>query len=231
VVAASFTDEQVRVIDFRIGPSTTQDIGNATMQLEHSDLIKKVQLSPDGTLLVTTGQDGTVKLWDLGLRRCVQTIGPELTGQARKTSSFHQDSITCLDVNFEEDLFFTGGRDGSIFMSSSGTTKTAPYQRMYQSSQMITCLKYDDRHGKLWYGTPQSGLDCLQLAVDSASPHMYIKGKTNLAHSLKKGLPWITDYHVLRNKMYILTNQVDGKNADVKLWSIESGEVIKTYPS
>ena len=29
--------------------------------------------------------------------------------------------------------------------------------------------------------------------------------------------------------MYILTNQVDGKGTDVKLWSVETGEVIKTY--
>ena len=185
-MAVSFTDEHIRVIDFRIGPSTTQDIGNATMQLEHSDLIKKVQLSPDGTLLVSTGQDGTVKLWDLGLRRCVQTIGPELTGQARKTSSFHKDSITCLDVNFEEDLFFTGGRDGSIFMSSSGTAKSAPYQLMYQSNRMITCLKYDEKHGKLWYGTPHSDIGCLQLAANNALPYMSIEGKTCSVTPLRK---------------------------------------------
>ena len=57
MVATSFTDENIRVIDFRIGPSVTKDIGNATMILEgeHSDIIKKVYFSPEGTLLLSTG--------------------------------------------------------------------------------------------------------------------------------------------------------------------------------
>jgi WD40 repeat protein len=72
-VAVSFTDEKLRIIDFRTGPSQTQDIGNATMQLEgeHSDIIKRIVLSPDGTLLISAGQDGLVKIWDLGMRRCI----------------------------------------------------------------------------------------------------------------------------------------------------------------
>jgi WD repeat-containing protein 48 len=42
---------------------------------EHSDIIKRIVLSPDGTLLISAGQDGLVKIWDLGMRRCIQTIG------------------------------------------------------------------------------------------------------------------------------------------------------------
>ena len=57
MVAVAFTDEKIRIIDFRMGPCQTQDIGNATMLLEgeHSDIIKKVVLSPDGTLLLSSG--------------------------------------------------------------------------------------------------------------------------------------------------------------------------------
>ena len=69
-------------------------------------------------------------------------------------------------MNFDEGIFFTGGRDGSIFLTTlSGTSQQieteqgkvdVPYQKMYQTDpkQMITCLKYDEKHGKLWYGTP-----------------------------------------------------------------------------
>lgn len=104
VVAVAFTDEKIRILDFRVGPSETQDIGNATMILseEHTDLVKKIQLSPDGTLLLSAGQDCTVKLWDLGMRRCIKTIGPELNAAQRKASPFHRDTITCMDINFEE---------------------------------------------------------------------------------------------------------------------------------
>ena len=122
MVAAAFTDEQIRILDFRVGPSETQDIGNATMILseEHTDMIKKIQLSPDGTILFSTGQDGTVKLWDLGMRRCFRTIGPELSAMQRKGSPFHRDTITTMDINFEEKLLFTGGRDGSLFLTYLG---------------------------------------------------------------------------------------------------------------
>jgi WD40 repeat protein len=48
-----------------------------TLEGEHCDLIKKVQLSPDGTVLISAGSDCTAKVWDLGTRRCVQTLGTE----------------------------------------------------------------------------------------------------------------------------------------------------------
>ena len=48
---------------------------------------------------------------------------------------------------------------------------------------------------------------------------------------LKKGLPWITDYSILRNKLYVLTNSASAENKshEVKLWSVETGEVVKSY--
>lgn len=42
----------------------------------------------------------------------------------------------------------------------------------------------------------------------------------------KKGLPWITDYQILNNKRYILTNNSEKK---VQLWAAESGKVIKEW--
>ena len=42
----------------------------------------------------------------------------------------------------------------------------------------------------------------------------------------KEGLPWITDYQILNNKRYILTNNSDKK---AQLWSTESGKVIKEW--
>lgn len=42
----------------------------------------------------------------------------------------------------------------------------------------------------------------------------------------KEGLPWITEYYVLKNKRYILTHSSDKQ---VQLWSTESGKVVKTW--
>jgi hypothetical protein len=44
------------------------------------------------------------------MRRCIHTIGPELNAQSRKTSNFHKDSITAMEVNFDSEILITGGR-------------------------------------------------------------------------------------------------------------------------
>jgi hypothetical protein len=54
------------------------------------------------------------------MRRCIHTIGPELNAQSRKTSNFHKDSITAMEVNFDLEILITGGRDGSIFKTNLG---------------------------------------------------------------------------------------------------------------
>lgn len=41
----------------------------------------------------------------------------------------------------------------------------------------------------------------------------------------------MTDYHVLRNKRFILTNNSSPEDNKVELWSVESGHVIKTWKS
>ncbi len=57
---------------------------------EHTDLVKCLALSPDGTVLMSAGQDCVVKVWDLGTRRCVQTIGQENAAQRKGVvSGFH----------------------------------------------------------------------------------------------------------------------------------------------
>ena len=41
----------------------------------HSDNVRALALSHDGTKALSGGSDGTVKLWDVGLQRCVQVRG------------------------------------------------------------------------------------------------------------------------------------------------------------
>ena len=67
IVAVAFTDEKIRVIDFRIPTSA----GEAALVLEHTDMIKQICLSNDGTLCLSSGQDCMVRVWDLGTRRCI----------------------------------------------------------------------------------------------------------------------------------------------------------------
>lgn len=79
---------------------------------------------------------------------------------------------------------------------------------------MITCIEYDGVNGKLWYGTPQSTINCLELNQSNASPYLDISGKifSSLNFLFKKGLPWISEYHILRSKRFVLTNSVTPSN-------------------
>lgn len=45
---------------------------------------------------------------------------------------------------------------------------------------------------------------------------------------IKEGLPWITDYHILKNKRYILTSSSESEKT-VDLWSLDSGTIVKSW--
>ena len=82
-----------------------------------------------------------------------------------------------MEADFEKDMVFTGGRDGSVFLTMlNGSVDNilrseATYDKLFQSNpkQMITCLKVDDVNNKLWYGTPNSVVNCLDLVSKSSA--------------------------------------------------------------
>lgn len=45
---------------------------------------------------------------------------------------------------------------------------------------------------------------------------------------IKKGLPQITEYHILKNKRYILTKSNDTQSP-IELWSLDSGQPIQSW--
>lgn len=109
-----------------------------------------------------------------------------------------------MDVYFDSDFAFTGSRDGSIIKSHIVDQE---YSKVFTSDpkQMITCLKYDDVNLKLWYGTPDSSVQCLDMGkklthvngfhkdVGIANnqnllyyKHMEIKGKLNSVYYIER---------------------------------------------
>ena len=38
----------------------------------HTDIVRALAVSPDGAQLLSGASDGTIRLWDLGMQRCVQ---------------------------------------------------------------------------------------------------------------------------------------------------------------
>jgi WD40 repeat protein len=145
ILACAFTDDKIRILDFRIKPTQKgASTESVILEGEHTDFIKQISLSPDGTVLLSSGQDCVVKVWDLGTRRCIQTIGPELTANQRSASNFHRTSITAMNMNFDDELLFTGGRDGSIFSTnlSGDVDLSEQYSKILEgdNKNMITSL-------------------------------------------------------------------------------------------
>lgn len=139
---------------------------------QHTDMIKCVQLSPEGMVCLSAGSDCTFKVWDLSTRRCIMTHGGE-HGGIKKLSSYHRDTITTMDLSFDQDIAFTGDRDGSIFRSSIIDHKFSKIYQVDNPKQMVTCLKFDNINNKLWYGTASSTIKCLDLANIQAKENGY----------------------------------------------------------
>ncbi|BBM83370.1 DUF4062 domain-containing protein [Candidatus Uabimicrobium amorphum] len=110
----------------------------------HSEEVMSVCITEDGHKIVSAGQDGCIKVWDIESGRCLLTIDqPDimvrevcvtndnkkiisigedsdiyiwdlLTGSLQKTLEGHSDSVKSLHI--QQDRIVSGGRDGKIFV-------------------------------------------------------------------------------------------------------------------
>ena len=60
----------------------------------------------DGTLCLSGSSDHTIRLWDLGQQRCVQTF------------AVHTDAVWSLHADDNFSTVISGGRDRSIYRSA-----------------------------------------------------------------------------------------------------------------
>ena len=76
--------------------------GNTTATLRHDADIKSIAFSPDGLLLASASEDGTVQLWD------------SQTEQAKPPLVGHTDSVLSVAFNFDGSLLASGSADNTI---------------------------------------------------------------------------------------------------------------------
>lgn len=79
-------------------------------------MVKAVKLNSDGMLCISAGADHTIRLWDVGLRKCLKVIGDER--RLKQSYQFHKDSIWTFDISSDFNYIYTGGKDGHVFKVS-----------------------------------------------------------------------------------------------------------------
>jgi hypothetical protein len=98
-------------------------------------------------------------------------------------------------------------------------------------------MSFDENNLQLWFASGMSSsLKCLDLnkrSLDKINDDVPMGTKKERSDfDIKsvdfelEGLPWITEYHLLKNKRYVITNNT--KN-EPQVWSIDKFTLIKTY--
>ncbi|WKY10386.1 hypothetical protein Q1695_002609 [Nippostrongylus brasiliensis] len=100
---------------------------NVKMTLRsHLDSIRAMQFHPVEPVLITAGEDGTAKLWNLD-------SGKEKSGSTSEiepvyTFRGHIGPVLCMDLSPTGDHLFTGGNDGVICCWNVPSTTGDPYE-------------------------------------------------------------------------------------------------------
>ena len=82
----------------------------------HVEAVTGGQFTPDGKLVVTASQDGSLVIWDPKTATAIHKFTP-------KDSRFHQTAITTLAVSPDSSTVLSGGQDGSVRLVSVATGK------------------------------------------------------------------------------------------------------------
>lgn len=152
---------------------------NGPMLEGHKANVKSINLSADGTLCVTAGLDGTAKVWDVGMARCVKTI------------SGFPSQITAIHCRSDFAYIWFGLREGHLIkydiMSDHMETIT-------KGNYPITSIAVDYLKERVYYATTHQNLNWVN------------KDKSV---GVVKGRAPCTDYSILNTKRYILTRDTE----------------------
>ncbi|KJH47052.1 Striatin family protein [Dictyocaulus viviparus] len=92
----------------------------------HLDSIRAMQFHPVQPVLITAGEDGTAKLWNLDIAKEKSGSGSDI--EPVYTFRGHLGPVLCMDLSPTGDYLFTGGRDGVICCWNVPSATSDPYE-------------------------------------------------------------------------------------------------------
>lgn len=176
----------------------------------HTENIKSLVISTDGSHILSGSSDGTIKLWSVGQQRCIQTI------------SVHTEGVWSLLVNENFTHVISGSRDKKIFL----TEIRNPYNPVLVCEEKAPVLNmcYNIDHTGIWTTTwnsdikmwklPKTGSDksansqqnSSNLSLNEQQPVVPLNATEE---KCIKGGAAIEKYSVLNDKRFMVTRDTD----------------------
>eukprot|EP00359_Climacostomum_virens_P005628 CAMPEP_0204915234 /NCGR_PEP_ID=MMETSP1397-20131031/13267_1 /ASSEMBLY_ACC=CAM_ASM_000891 /TAXON_ID=49980 /ORGANISM="Climacostomum Climacostomum virens, Strain Stock W-24" /LENGTH=531 /DNA_ID=CAMNT_0052087177 /DNA_START=132 /DNA_END=1723 /DNA_ORIENTATION=- len=102
LIGLSFVNKIAKIYDLRTEGDMFELKG-------HSAFVRTIIIDSNGRLALTGSSDHQIKLWDLGMKRCIHTF------------DCHSDSVYSLHASPDFNKVLSGGRDGKVFESDLST--------------------------------------------------------------------------------------------------------------
>ncbi|EKX42470.1 hypothetical protein GUITHDRAFT_73823, partial [Guillardia theta CCMP2712] len=223
----------IRLWDPRTGERTGRLKG-------HTDNIRCILLSEDGTKCISGSSDATIKIWDIGQQRCIQSI------------AIHTDSVWSIALDPQNLNLYSGGKDCNIFCTD---LRTLDSTLLHKAADPVTKLLLSPARS-LWVSTVSADLQFLDveplLRAGARGPSPLFIPSLSSAHVARsdhqvwakklqvrnlvpllanpthviKGLPAIVKHDFLENRRCVLTEDTAG---DVALWDVTKAQKIQEY--
>lgn len=132
----------------------------------HKENIKGIVTNRDGTLVLSASSDRTIKLWDVGTRKCITSYNNDAFDEGddggyvtrhrciKTYEDIHSDSVWSLAADSSFSYFISAGRDGRVIKTYlSPPSYSSPHQLVCQQKDSVLKVLLDEKQDVVWVTT------------------------------------------------------------------------------
>ena len=123
-VATGSEDRVIYILDATTGIQTAVLLG-------HTNIVRSLTFSPDGTSLVSGSDDSTVKLWDIQ------------TGGVVKTFSGHTSWVLSVSISADNTIIASGSKDNTMRLWN---TQTGTCYKIIEQEDKVDCVCFSPKN-------------------------------------------------------------------------------------